>query len=63
MTAFNSRGKHLELLKLMKAHDPTMMVKSVHDDKQLDNFVEFPLCEEYKEHFNLTDSKPPRGSR
>ena len=63
VTAFNPRPKHLELLKLMKIADPTMIIKSSHDDTTWEKFVEFPMRDEYKKHFNMTESKPPRGAR
>eukprot|EP00978_Attheya_sp_CCMP212_P041155 scaffold232309_cov46-Attheya_sp.AAC.4 len=56
---FNPHMKHLEVLKLMKAVDPTLVVKSSHDETEWNTFLEFPRNADYQKHFNLKDSNPP----
>ena len=47
----------------MKAADPIMVVKSSHNETQWENWVELLISKNYKNHFNVTKSKPPHGAR
>jgi hypothetical protein len=61
--ALNPRTQHLALLRLMKAVDPSLIIESVQDDTKWETYTDFPMNEAYRNHFNVTESKPPRGPK